>query len=284
MIIKEFFKEDIESGENVETSSFSIILLKTLTENNYVEVCTIVFFEKQINLKDLWKSSLKEFCFQNDFTLHSIIVYESKDQFKIAKQFLKLIRIYNPPVFSNFKVSQKLNSYEKILINNSYKLDTNIDKSLKKSNLISLDNLHTLPQSKGIYFIYNTKNELMYVGKSINIRKRIYSHIHDEYSDWKHNFAKMKFIKLSNLNDKELNDYETYFINEEKPPLNLAKVYTYKSERYSPKYNKQINNFQNLRHYIKYLVGKELIVECFNLNKLIEEKQKELDSLKELLL
>ncbi len=36
--------------------------------------------------------------------------------------------------------------------------------------------LETLPKSIGVYFLYNEKNELLYVGKSVNIHKRVNQH------------------------------------------------------------------------------------------------------------
>lgn len=54
-----------------------------------------------------------------------------------------------------------------------------INKGIKSSRLpqsINIDRLHALPEAAGVYYFYNTYNSVIYVGKSINIKKRIMQH------------------------------------------------------------------------------------------------------------
>ncbi len=41
---------------------------------------------------------------------------------------------------------------------------------------ITLDTLSTIPESYGVYYFYNTYGQIIYIGKSINIRKRVLQH------------------------------------------------------------------------------------------------------------
>ncbi|MCB0660409.1 MAG: GIY-YIG nuclease family protein [Saprospiraceae bacterium] len=41
---------------------------------------------------------------------------------------------------------------------------------------ISLERLHSLPETIGVYYMYNVYGQVIYVGKSINIRKRLMQH------------------------------------------------------------------------------------------------------------
>ncbi|MDX1408685.1 MAG: exonuclease domain-containing protein, partial [Saprospiraceae bacterium] len=41
---------------------------------------------------------------------------------------------------------------------------------------ISLERLHNLPEATGVYFFYDVFGQVIYVGKSINIRKRVMQH------------------------------------------------------------------------------------------------------------
>ncbi|MDV7400750.1 nucleotide excision repair endonuclease, partial [Arthrospira platensis SPKY1] len=44
----------------------------------------------------------------------------------------------------------------------------------------SLAKLHALPDACGVYYLHNEKGEVVYVGKSINIRKRVAEHFADK--------------------------------------------------------------------------------------------------------
>lgn len=61
-------------------------------------------------------------------------------------------------------------------------IDEIINYGIKASRLpasISLEQLHELPESCGVYYFYNEFKEVIYVGKSINIKKRIMQHFTD---------------------------------------------------------------------------------------------------------
>jgi DNA polymerase-3 subunit epsilon len=44
----------------------------------------------------------------------------------------------------------------------------------------SLERLHEIPEACGIYYFYNSNKEVIYVGKSINVKKRIAQHFSDK--------------------------------------------------------------------------------------------------------
>ncbi|MBK6390454.1 MAG: GIY-YIG nuclease family protein [Saprospiraceae bacterium] len=57
-----------------------------------------------------------------------------------------------------------------------------IHQGVKESRLpasLSLDYLHSLPEECGIYYFHNAKGDIIYVGKSINIKDRILQHFAD---------------------------------------------------------------------------------------------------------
>jgi DNA polymerase III subunit epsilon len=47
---------------------------------------------------------------------------------------------------------------------------------------LSLSKIETLPESTGVYYFYDDNNELIYIGKSKDIRSRIYSHFNNHSS------------------------------------------------------------------------------------------------------
>ncbi|MEM7101744.1 MAG: exonuclease domain-containing protein [Bacteroidota bacterium] len=58
-----------------------------------------------------------------------------------------------------------------------------VNLGIKESRLppnITLERLHALPEACGVYYFYNQFNDVIYVGKSINIRKRVMSHFADD--------------------------------------------------------------------------------------------------------
>jgi len=54
-----------------------------------------------------------------------------------------------------------------------------INAGIKSSRLpksITMERLHELPETAGVYYFYNTYSKVVYVGKSINIKKRVMQH------------------------------------------------------------------------------------------------------------
>jgi DNA polymerase-3 subunit epsilon len=57
-----------------------------------------------------------------------------------------------------------------------------INHGVKETKLppqISLDRLHALPEACGVYYFHDAAGQVVYVGKSLNIRKRIFEHFAD---------------------------------------------------------------------------------------------------------
>jgi DNA polymerase III subunit epsilon len=58
-----------------------------------------------------------------------------------------------------------------------------VNLGIKESKLpkdIDLEKLHQLPETCGVYYLHDQKGEVIYVGKSINIKKRIFEHFNDK--------------------------------------------------------------------------------------------------------
>lgn len=54
-----------------------------------------------------------------------------------------------------------------------------VNKGIKESKLpkgISMEMLQNLPESAGVYYLYNNYDKIVYIGKSINIQKRVMQH------------------------------------------------------------------------------------------------------------
>src|SRR5690606_24779981 len=56
---------------------------------------------------------------------------------------------------------------------------------------VPTDNINELPQEPGVYYFHNVKNAIIYIGKAINIRKRVRSH----FSNNKTHLQKQQFLK-----------------------------------------------------------------------------------------
>ena len=75
--------------------------------------------------------------------------------------------------------------FEKILSKeeNHVKTTDLINKGIKQNALpegIDLQKLHELPETCGVYYLYDKNAEVVYVGKSINIQKRVFEHFKDK--------------------------------------------------------------------------------------------------------
>lgn len=270
--IKKFFES------NSESKNFTLINIAKNVKGFVLDIID-TFNEANMDNKGVYEISQM-----------SISLYEGEDDLDLINKYLNIFKKINPPTTNRtvMRLLESLEQEEKDKFNNDFELPylNYLDKTnIKKSDFIDLNNLRSIPNSKGIYFIYNSYEELMYIGKSIHIHDRITQHLnkYSEDYDWKHNFKKMKYIELNNSSDKELDDYETYFINKCKPPLNISKTYTYQTQRFSIKYNKEVTNFQNLEHYLKFLEAKKYINKKFDIPRIIQNEEKRLKDLKDLL-
>lgn len=75
--------------------------------------------------------------------------------------------------------------FEKIMQKQNGEEETKdlINRGIKESKLpqgITLEYLHGLPEECGVYYMHDEKGDVIYVGKSINIRKRIMEHFTDQ--------------------------------------------------------------------------------------------------------
>ena len=47
---------------------------------------------------------------------------------------------------------------------------------------LKIDTIKTLPEETGVYYLFNEAKEIIYIGKSLNVRDRIYSHLRNKAS------------------------------------------------------------------------------------------------------
>lgn len=212
------------------------------------------------------------------YIITSLSYKECEDDLKNSIFYLTLVKNLNPILIYNREINNHL---EKLQLKNfdnynNAKFENLNKKVFFNKSYISKTELEKIPNTTGIYFIYNENKELMYIGKTIHLNSRITDHLtgRTNTNDICHNFNYIKYIEIDN-NDL-LGLYETYFINSYKPKLNVSKVQTYHSERYDPKYNKNLNDFFDLKHMLRYRFAKEYLEKKFNIRKLIAEREKEI--------
>lgn len=89
--------------------------------------------------------------------------------------------------------------------------------------MISIQDLETLPPVCGLYLVLNEKNEVIYIGKSINIKKR-WMRGHHKLNEILKNYGyeniKVRWVEIP---EKRLNHAEYLAVNFYKPSLNRRK-------------------------------------------------------------
>ncbi len=63
------------------------------------------------------------------------------------------------------------------------KLKALVNQGVKETKLpqnITLERLHAVPEACGVYYLHDIRGEVLYVGKSLNIRKRLFEHFSDQ--------------------------------------------------------------------------------------------------------
>lgn len=113
----------------------------------------------------------------------------------------------------------------------------------------------SIKKKGGVYFFYDDRDILMYVGKAKCLSSRINQHMNSSDKNTtaasssthnvKHNLKKCSLFLCEDELDREI--YETYAINTLKPKLNRAKVITYVSEHYSDEYRMAKSNEELVR-------------------------------------
>lgn len=109
-----------------------------------------------------------------------------------------------------------------------------VDISIEAKNYLELPK-----KMSGLYLFYNEHGELMYIGKSSDIRSSVSQHMSGKGSGVNtnevcHNFKRVDYIMVECPMKREI--YQTYMINTLKPPLNVDNVYTYRTGRYDDRY------------------------------------------------
>ena len=91
-----------------------------------------------------------------------------------------------------------------------------------------MQKLHDLPETCGVYYLHDKQGDVIYVGKSINIQKRIFEHFNDKTTkgdQLQHGVADISFEETgSELVALLLEDSE---IKRIKPRINKAQRKTF---------------------------------------------------------
>lgn len=141
-----------------------------------------------------------------------------------------------------------------------------VNLGIKESRLpssLSLERIHALPEACGVYYFYDARGEVVYVGKSINIRKRVAEHFADQSA---------KAAKLQHL----VEDITFELTGSELAALLLE---SYEIKRLSPSVNRAqrrklfpyiIHSYYNQAGYICFSLGQANLQQRRGLNVLSE--------------
>ncbi|MDA2396373.1 GIY-YIG nuclease family protein [Bacillus cereus] len=101
-----------------------------------------------------------------------------------------------------------------------------IELTLPSSSVFAKENISNIKPEGGIYFLYSLSNELLYIGKSTNIKARVNNHIKGSSNTEEHaeEFNKVECFYIDNPLEIEI--YETYLINTLHPKYNKNKIFT----------------------------------------------------------
>jgi len=96
----------------------------------------------------------------------------------------------------------------------------------EKYGRFNIDNYSEIKNNlKGVYFFFNNKDELVYVGKTENVKNRVRHHWFG-ITNTKHYFDEFNYVDVYEVDcaiERDL--YETYFINKEDAAYNLSKKF-----------------------------------------------------------
>ncbi|NES71345.1 MAG: GIY-YIG nuclease family protein [Okeania sp. SIO2D1] len=116
-----------------------------------------------------------------------------------------------------------------------------MDNLPKFSGKCSLRNRSLLPDIPGIYFITNEQNNIFYIGKAQNLRKRWAGKNHHRYKQFARKGLDKVYIYYIEAPLSELDNLEKKYIEEIKPLQNDTKV-----KEYLPKKSPKLSELQRL--------------------------------------
>jgi excinuclease UvrABC nuclease subunit len=74
----------------------------------------------------------------------------------------------------------------------------------------------------GLYFIYNVKNEILYIGQASSLRNRLRTHFNkSSHVRGSEEFHYFKYHEVEDVSERDI--YETYYISKLRPKYNIAK-------------------------------------------------------------
>lgn len=143
--------------------------------------------------------------------------------------------------------------FQKILdVQDPASLSSIINRGIKQSKLpakLSLDKLHELPETHGVYYMYNSYQHVVYIGKSTNIKKRVFQHfaaVTKKAENMSRIVADISYTETGNELAALL--LESYEIKKNLPELNKAQRTT--------KYNYFTHTYYDHHGYICYAYEK----------------------------
>lgn len=88
-----------------------------------------------------------------------------------------------------------------------------------------ISEIKKIPKIPGIYCFYNDYRELLYVGKSKDLRARVRAHLSGKTNtkEFYNEFTQIRIYVVEDPAEREI--YETYMINDLKPIYNVSKAY-----------------------------------------------------------
>ena len=146
-----------------------------------------------------------------------------------------------------------------------------IDKMLKRTSAeqwlpsqLDKKKIVSLPTTAGIYYFHDVKGKIIYVGKAINIRKRVSSHFtHNDTGSRRQNFLRL----VANISHKECANELHALILESTEIKRLWPKYNYAQKQPMQKY--ALYTFEDNRGYTRLAIDKRQknfpTVYCFNL-------------------
>lgn len=115
-----------------------------------------------------------------------------------------------------------------------------INITIPHKEIMHIDTIDEMPTNGGIYLFYNEScDELLYIGKSGNMKQRIRMHLSSDKNTVgiRHNFKWVEYFYVDCPMERDI--YETYLINTLEPSLNVNKVFTYNTSRWDGEYKSE---------------------------------------------
>lgn len=187
-------------------------------ENVFQQICEVIFDQHEKFSKEIkFTGNIIFRKFDETFTYKLYLMLEDDADIKEIEEFIRIFLRHLKEIEGYLFRKETANNLDSDFVEEFFIYELEPVKTLgKEFSDEFIEDFEKYARTHGVYFIYNDEEELIYIGKSMNLFERLVGSLADKKG------SKYRFTIPNTKSDTHL--YELYYISKMKPPLNKDTV------------------------------------------------------------